>query len=580
MYKLIGFLKPYKKECILGPLFKLFEAILELLLPTIMALVINKGVVERDINYIIKMGGLMLCMAIVGFCSSLVCQRYAAYASQGVGTKLRDELFEHILRLPNAELDKFTTSSLINRITNDVNQLQLAVAMLIRLVVRAPFICIGAIIMAIFLDFKLALILIATTPVFAIILYFFINRTTPMYKRYQSKLDKLGERIGENLLGVRVIRAFASTDYETKRFNEENNKLTQSANKISKISALLNPITSIVMNFAIIVLLWISGVQINAGNLSAGTIIAFINYITQILLALIVVSNLVILFVKAEACANRVNEVFQIKSSVILKQNLEQPKGEVKVPVIEFKDVSFRYNEEGDYALQGINVSINKGDKIGIIGGTGSGKTTFINLLGKYYDANSGDILVDGVNISNYPTKNLRDRIGMVPQKIELFSGTILENIIFGEKNVKKEEIIKASTIAQADEFISKLEKGYETKILRGGSNFSGGQKQRITIARALVKKPDILILDDSFSALDFATDAALQREIRKNSNEMTVIIVSQRASSLRDCDKILVFEDGEIVGNGTHFELIRRCEVYKQICSSQKGGNEDEKVI
>lgn len=580
MYKLIGFLKPYKKECILGPLFKLFEAVLELLLPTIMALVINKGVVQRDINYIIKMGSVMLFMAIIGFCSSLVCQRYAAYASQGVGTKLRNELFEHILGLPNVELDKFKTSSLINRITNDVNQLELAVAMLIRLVVRAPFICIGAIFMAMFLDFKLSLILIATTPIFAVVLYFFITKTTPMYKRYQSKLDKLGGRLGENLLGVRVIRAFASTDYETRRFKEDNNELTESANKISKISALLNPITSIVMNFAIIVLLWISGVQINAGNLSPGTIIAFINYITQILLALIVVSNLVILFVKAESCANRVSEVLQIKSSLKSNQDLESSKEDLDAKAIEFENVSFKYNEEGDYALWDINVTIKKGETIGIIGGTGSGKSTFINLLGRYYDVNNGEILIGGVNVNKYPIKSLRNIIGMVPQKVELFTGTISENITLAKNNATKEEIIKASKIAQADEFISKLEKGYETEILRSGSNFSGGQKQRLTIARAVVKNPKILILDDSSSALDFATDAMLQREIRKNSNEMTVIIVSQRASSLRDCDRILVFDDGQIVGNGTHFELIKKCEVYKQICSSQKGGNEDEKVI
>lgn len=580
MYKLIGFLKPYKKECILGPLFKLFEAILELLLPTIMALVINNGVALRDINYTIKMGVLMLGMAIVGFCSSLVCQRYAAYASQGVGTKLRNELFEHILGLSNTELDKFKTSSLINRITNDVNQLQLAVAMLIRLVVRAPFICIGAIVMAIFLDFKLSLILIATTPFFALILYFFITKTPAMYERYQSKLDKLGERIGENLLGVRVIRAFASTNYETRRFKKDNDDLTKSAITISKISALLNPITSIVMNFAIIVLLWVSGVQINSGNLSAGTIIAFINYITQILLALIVVSNLVILFVKAEASANRVHEVLKTKSSIKLNENLDLLKEDLNANAIEFKNVSFRYNEEGDYALQDINVAIKKGETIGIIGGTGSGKTTFINLIERYYDTNNGEILVSGVNVKEYPIKSLRNKIGMVPQKVELFTGTISENIAWGKKSATKEDIIKASKIAQADEFISKLEKDYETEILRGGTNFSGGQKQRLTIARALVKNPEILILDDSSSALDYVTDATLQREIRKNSNKMTMIIVSQRVSSLRDCDRILVLEDGVIAENGTHFELIKKCEVYKQICSSQKGGNEDEKVI
>ena len=568
MIKLIRFLKPYKKECMIGPLFKLFEAVLELILPTIMALIINNGVANKDLNYVLKMGGLMLFMAILGYSSSLVCQKFASVASQGVGTNLRNEMFEHITNLSDSEIDKFNTSSLINRVTNDVNQIQGAVAMLIRLVVRAPFICVGAIIMALILDAKLAIILIATTPIFAVILYYFISRTTPMYKIYQSKLDKLTQRLREDLLGVRVVRAFNCIGYEKKRFNKLNDNLTDSALGVSRVSALLNPLTQITMNFAIIILLWVSTVQIKSGNLSQGTIIAFINYITQILLASIVVSNLVILFVKAEASAIRINEVLETQTSIKYPDKLNQNQKNEKT--IEFKNVSFKYNEDGDNALSDINMSIAKGSKIGIIGGTGSGKTSFINLIGRYYDVNNGEVLVDGINVKDYPLNQLRDKIGVAAQKIELFSGTIIDNIKFSNKFASLEEVVLAAKAAQADEFISKLEKGYDTPVLRGGANFSGGQKQRITIARALLKRPEILILDDSSSALDYATDANLQRDIREYSEDMTTIIVSQRISSINDCDKIIVFDDGIIDGIGTHEELLDSSTVYNQIYSSQ----------
>lgn len=568
MIKLIRFLKPYKKECMLGPLFKLFEAVLELILPTIMALIINNGVANKDLNYVLKMGGLMVFMAILGYSSSLVCQKFASVASQGVGTNLRNEMFEHITNLSDSEIDKFNTSSLINRITNDVNQLQGAVAMLIRLVVRAPFICVGAIIMALILDAKLSIILIATTPIFAVILYYFISRTTPMYKIYQSKLDKLTQRLREDLLGVRVVRAFNCIGYEKKRFNKLNDNLTESALGVSRVSALLNPLTQITMNFAIIILLWVSSVQIRSGNLSQGTIIAFINYITQILLASIVVSNLVILFVKAEASAIRINEVLETQTSIKYPDKLNQNQKNEKT--IEFKNVSFKYNEDGDNALSDLNVSIEKGSKIGIIGGTGSGKTSFINLIGRYYDVSNGEVLVDGINVKDYPLNQLRDKIGVAAQKIELFSGTILDNIKFANKFASLEEVVLAAKAAQADEFISKLEKGYDTPVLRGGANFSGGQKQRITIARALLKRPEILILDDSSSALDYATDANLQRDIREYSEDMTTIVVSQRISSISDCDKIIVFDDGIIDGIGTHQELLDSSTVYNQIYSSQ----------
>lgn len=574
LIKLIKFLRPYKKQCIVGPLFKLFEAILELLLPTVMALVINNGVINSDKSYVLKMGGLMLFMAVLGFCSSMVCQTYACYASQGVGTDLRNTLFKHISELSYKEIDEFGPESLINRVTNDVNQLQWAVAMLIRLVVRAPFIWIGAITMAIILDFKLSLILIGTTPFFAIILYIYITKSSPIYIKYQSQLDKISLRVRENLGGVRVIRAFGGTKFEEERFKEKNDELTEIGIKLARFSAILNPMTSLIMNFSIIILLWVGGVHINAGSLNAGTIIAFINYVTQVLYASIVLSNLIVLFTKAQASAVRVNEVLETTSSIKEKETTEVLKesGNYK---IQFKNVSFRYNETGDNALQNINISIKKGETIGIIGGTGSGKTTFISLIGRFYDASSGQILIDGIDIKDYTLKDLRSKISIVAQKIELFTGTIKENLLWAKKDASDTEIIKAAKTAEAYEFISKLKNGFETAVERGGNNFSGGQKQRLTIARAILKDPDIFILDDSSSALDFQTDTNLRRNIKENSIDMTVIIVSQRATSIKDCDKIIVFDDGNIASVGKHEELIEICDIYKEIYNSQNPSKE-----
>lgn len=577
LLNLIKFLKPYKKECILGPIFKLTEAILELLLPTIMALIVNKGIATHNTNYVLKMGGLMIVMALLGFCSSLTCQHFAARASQGFGTYLRNTLFEHISSLSYVEIDSLGTPSLINRITSDVNQLQLAVAMLIRLVVRAPFICIGGIIMAMILDLKLSIILIITTPIFAIILYFIINKTAPLYRMYQNKLDKIGLILRENLSGVRVIRAFAKTSSEETRFNKSNDDLTSTGVLVGKISALLSPLTTLVMNAAIVVVLWVSGYQINLGNLSQGVIIAYVNYITQILLALVVVSNLVITFTKAFASANRVNEVLLTSPSIIdINENpatIEHSNSHKNM--IEFKNVSFGYNTTGDIALNDISVSINKGETVGLIGSTGSGKSTFINLIPRFYEVTSGEILIHGHNIKDYPLETLRDKISIVPQKAVLFTGSILENIRWGKKDATYEEVVSAAKIAQADEFIVNLPSGYDTNVSRGGLNFSGGQKQRLTIARAVVKKPEILILDDSSSALDFATDAALRSAIKNSSNDMTVLIVSQRASSIKYADKIIVFNDGEIAGVGKHTELMNNCEIYKEICLSQLSSKE-----
>lgn len=572
LFKLAIYLRAYKKEVIIGPLFKLLEAIFELLLPTIVALIINKGIGMRDTSYVFKMGGLMLLLSIVGFGCSMICQYYAARASQGFGTTLRNKIFKHISSLSYAEMDKYGTSSLINRITNDVNQLQLAVAMLIRLVIRAPFICIGAIIMSMILDFKLSLILIAATPIFGIILYFIITRTAPIYRLYQQKLDRIALVLSENLSGVRVIRAFAKSRQERQRFNESSEDLTLTAIRVGRISALLNPMTTLVVNVAIIAILWVGGIHINEGQLSQGEIIAFINYITQILLALIVVSNLVIIFTKASSSAARINEVLATTTSIPDLGDIRSKSvtNHIHAPAIQFNNVSFGYNTTGELALENISVEIKHGETIGIIGSTGSGKSTFVNLIPRFYEATQGDVRIDGVNVKDYSLQQLRSKIGVVPQKAVLFTGTIADNIRWGNEHATDEEVAQAASIAQAEEFITKLPEGYNTGVSRGGRNLSGGQKQRLTIARAVVTQPQILILDDSSSALDFATDAALRYQLKENSERMTVLMVSQRVSTIQQADKIIVFEEGGIAGIGTHEELMIGCEVYKEITLSQ----------
>ncbi|MFD5019726.1 ABC transporter ATP-binding protein [Paenibacillus sp. NPDC058367] len=575
MFKIAVYLKPYKKEAIIGPIFKLMEAILELILPTIVALIINNGVGNHDSAYVYRMGGLMVLMSLLGFGCSMVCQYYAARASQGFGTTLRNKMFKYITSLSYAELDTFGTPTLINRITNDVNQLQIAVAMLIRLVIRAPFICIGAIIMSMILDFRLSLILIAATPVFGIILYFIITRSAPLYRKYQQKLDALALVLSENLSGIRVIRAFAKRRTEKERFDASSEDLTTTAIRVSRISALLGPMTTLVVNAAIIAILWVGGIHIDGGRLSQGEIIAFINYVTQILLALIVVSNLVIIFTKASSSANRVNEVLSVKASVSEDGNVVMTEPDHTAPAISFDHVSFGYNTTGELALEDISVVINRGETVGLIGSTGSGKSTFVNLIPRFYDAVQGEVKVDGVNVRDYKLHQLREKIGIVPQKAVLFTGTIAENIRWGKEDATEEEIMQAASVAQAEEFIRKLPEGLNTQVSRGGLNLSGGQKQRLTIARAVVGKPSILILDDSSSALDFATDAALRKALKESSQQMTVLVVSQRVSTVRQADKIMVFEEGRIAGIGTHEELIRGCEVYKEICLSQLSSEE-----
>ncbi|MGF9646126.1 ABC transporter ATP-binding protein [Paenibacillus sp. MABNS29] len=576
MLKFAVFLKPYKKETILGPLFKLIEAILELLLPTMVALMINHGVGKGDTHYVWQMGLLMLLMTILGFGSSLVCQFYAARASQGFGTTLRNTMFKHISSFSYADLDKFGTPSLINRITNDVNQLQTAVAMLIRLVIRAPFICIGAIIMSMILDFRLALVLLAATPVLALILYVVITKASPLYRRYQKKLDKIALVLSENLTGVRVIRAFAKRGAERVKFNAASDDLTQTAIHVGRISALLSPATLLVVNGAIIAILWIGAIHIQYGSLTQGEIIAFINYITQILLALIVVTNLIILFTKAATSAARIQEVLDTQASISdtaatsTSIDREGTSGHGAVPAISFDHVSFGYNTTGQLALNDVVVNIYPGETVGIIGGTGSGKSTFVNLIPRFYDAVEGCVQVDGIDVRQYKLEQLRQKIGIVPQKALLFTGTIADNIRWGHEHATDEEVAQAAAIAQADEFISNLPEKFDAPITRGGLNLSGGQKQRLTIARAIVGNPEILILDDSSSALDFATDAALRKSLREKSTRMTVLLVSQRVSSVQHADKIIVFDEGRIVGIGTHDQLMSSSEVYQEINRSQ----------
>ena len=571
MFKLIPYLKDFKKECFLGPLFKLLEAILELIVPLVMAKIIDIGVKSYDTSYIIKMGILIIILGIVGLGSALVCQYFAAKASQGFGTKLRNELFRHINSLSHSEIDNIGTPSLITRIINDVNQLQVAVAMAIRLGVRAPFIILGSAIMAMFINLKLSLIFFLSIPLIVLTLYLVMGKSIPLYRVIQKKLDKISLITRENLEGVRVVRAFSKQEVEKDRFNIAALDHSNTAIKVGKLSALLNPLTFMIMNFSIAFIVWFGGIGVNNGNFTQGEIIAFVNYMTQILLTLIVVANLVIIFTKASASATRVNEVLDTKSSI--KEASSSTKVQAtnnSSKIIEFKNVSFSYNNSKQYSLENISLSINKGETIGIIGGTGAGKSTLVNLMPRFYESSEGEIFINGENIKNYSIKDLRNLFGIVPQKAVLFTGSLRENMKWANKNASDEEILMALDIAQCSDFVSNLKDGLDTSVLQGGKNFSGGQKQRLTIARALVGSPKIIILDDSSSALDFATDLKLRQALNTHAKEITTIIVSQRASSIKNSDKIVVLDDGKLAGIGTHEELLENSEVYKEICLSQ----------
>ena len=570
MLKLIYFMKDYKKEAILGPVFKLIEAILELFIPIVMAKIIDIGVANKDIAYVFKMGGLLILLGAIGLAFALICQYYASIASQGAGTSIRSQLYKHINNLSHSEIDKIGTPTLITRLINDINQIQTGIAMLIRLGTRSPFIIIGSTIMAISIDFRLSIIFLITTPLIALVIYLVMSKSLPLYKVIQGKLDNISLITRENLEGARVIKAFSKEENEKQRFKDGTIELADTNIKVGKISALLNPITYIIMNLSIIAILWFGGIMVNIGSLTQGEVIAFINYITQILLSLIVFSQLIVILTKGATSANRVLEILNIKSSIEDNKNSINYKANPSSPLIEFKNVSFSYEDSNEYSLKDINLSIYKNETIGIIGGTGSGKSTLVNLIPRFYDVSKGEVLIKGINTKNYNLKNLRKLIGIVPQKAVLFKGSILDNLKWGNENATIEDIKEALEISQSDVFVNSLKEKYNSEVLQGGKNFSGGQKQRLTIARALVTKPEILILDDSSSALDFATDAALRQALKDETKDMTVLMVSQRASSIKNADKIIVLDNGEIAGIGTHDYLLNNCEVYNEIYSSQ----------
>ena len=567
MRKLFPFLKDYKLQLTIGPLCKLLEAVFELIVPLVMASIIDTGVANRDTAYIYKMGGVMLLLGAVGLASTLVCQKSASIASQGSGTKLRTALFAHINKLSFQELDKIGTPSLITRMTNDINQLQLAVAMLIRLVIRAPFLVIGAIAMSFTIHAGLAFVFVIAAVLIAAILYLVMSRSVPFFKLVQKKLDKISLLARENLSGSRVIRAFGKQREEQARFNTSADELAKTAVRVGKLSALLNPMTYVVTNLAIVAVVWFGAGLVDTGDMLPGEIIALVNYMTQILLAMVVVANLVVIFTKASASAARINEVFETRPSV------QEPAQANAAPVlgapkIEFRDVSFGYG--GEQVLRHIDLKVQKGQTLGIIGTTGSGKSTLVNLLPRFYDVLQGEVLVDGVNVKEYPLSLLRGQCGIAPQNAVLFSGTIGDNMRWAKEDATDQEIERALSIAQAEDFVKKLPFGIDTPITQGGKNLSGGQKQRLTIARALLRDPQILILDDSASALDFVTDAALRRAIRTQTKDMTVLLVSQRVSTVRGADQIAVLDDGTLAGVGSHEELFASCKPYREICLSQ----------
>ncbi len=568
MFRLRRFLKHYKLQLTIGPLCKLIEAIFELFIPLITADIIDTGVKNNDVGYVLRQGGFMILLGALGLGFALVCQKSASIASQGFGTEVRNAMFKHINTFSHAELDKIGTPSLITRMTNDINQLQLAVAMLIRLVIRAPFLVIGAIIMSICIDAKMSLIFLSASPLIALVLFLIMYKSVPFFKKIQKKLDTVSLISRENLSGNRVIRAFSKQDTEQARLEQQNNELEETAVAVGRISALLNPLTYVIAQGAIIAIVWFGARFVFDGHLLQGQIIALVNYMTQILLTMIVVSNLVVIFTKASASAARVNEVFDTVPSVQEKTS-DEIKTDEKAPAVEFEKVSFGYADNA-YALKNISFTLQKGETVGIIGGTGSGKSTLVNLVPRFYDTSEGNVFVDGVNVKDYSFKQLRHTMGIVPQSAMLFAGTIKSNMLWGNKNADKNDIDKALKIAQAYEFVYANPEGLDRPVTAGGKNLSGGQKQRLTIARALVAQPEILILDDSASALDFATDAALRKSLKEETKNMTVIMVSQRVGTVRYADKIIVLDKGELVGIGKHNDLFNSCSVYKEICLSQ----------
>lgn len=573
MKRLMMYLKDYKKESILAPLFKLLEAFFELLVPLVMANIIDYGISNRNMGYIGKMGLLLLLLGVVGLASSITAQFFAAKAAVGFSTKLRQALFNHIEDLSFTDIDKAGTSTMITRMTSDVNQVQSGINMTLRLFLRSPIIVFGAMIMAFTIDVKCALIFVVAIPLLSVVVFGIILSTIPMYKKVQSKLDQVLGITRENLTGVRVIRAFHQEAKEADRFRENNEALSAMQIFVGKISACMNPVTYIIVNGAIIALIYTGAVQVNIGNLSQGEVVAIINYMNQILVELVKLANLIVTMTKALACADRVASVFDIGADAAYVGAQDQEladKVDKKAPFLDFKHVSLTYQGAGAPTLQDMNFTVNRGDTVGIIGGTGSGKTSLVNLIPGFYPVTEGEILLEGRDIRTMSDEELRGRIGVVPQKAVLFKGTIRSNLQWGKPDATEEEMWKALELAQASEVVDGKPGKLDATVAQNGKNFSGGQRQRLTIARALVRNPEILILDDSASALDYATDAKLRAAIRTLEDKTTTFIVSQRASTIRHADKIIVLDDGEIAGMGTHDELLKDCTVYQEIYYSQ----------
>ena len=578
MKKLLVYLKDYKKESVLGPLFKLLEATFELIVPLVMAAIIDTGVATGDKSYIMKMCMVLVLFAVIGLTCSVTAQYFAAKAAVGFATKLRHALFAHIESLSFTEMDTVGTATLITRMTSDVNQVQNGVNLVLRLFLRSPFIVFGAMVMAFTIDVKAALVFVVTIPLLSIIVFGIMLISIPLYKKVQSALDKVLGITRENLTGSRVIRAFNKEDDEKVHFNENNDLLTRAQIYVGKISALMNPLTYAIINGAIVVLVWTGAVRVDNGYITQGEVVALINYMSQILVELVKLANLIININKSIACGNRIQSIFEMQPSITdgsgqkvdKVQTDTADRSEEAEYAVEFSHVGLTYAGAGDESLTDIDFKVKKGETIGIIGGTGSGKSSVVNLIPRFYDVTSGFIKVDGKDVKDYPLEELRGKIGTVLQKAVLFHGTIRENLKWGNPDATEEDLNRAITVAQAKEFVDNKEGRLDFEIEQGGKNLSGGQRQRLTIARAVVKKPEILILDDSASALDFATDAALRKAIREMEGETTVFIVSQRAASIQHADRIVVLDDGKIVGLGTSEELLESCEVYQEIYNSQ----------
>ena len=577
MHKLMRYIKGYERQALLAPLFKMLEASFELFVPLVMAAIIDVGIANQDKPYIVKMCFVLIALGIIGLVCSITAQYFAAKAATGVGTGIRHGLFEHIQKFTFTEMDQLGTSTLITRMTSDINQIQSGVNLVLRLFLRSPFIVFGAMIMAFTVDVKAALVFVVTIPLLSLIVFGIMLVTMPMYKKVQADLDQVLLATRENLTGARVIRAFNKEEDETKRFENANQILTDAQKYVGRISGMMNPLTYIIVNGAIIALIYVGAVRVDIGDLTQGQVVALINYMSQILVELVKLANLIISVTKAAACLNRVESVLAVKpdmneGDVRWKSNSSEADRDLKnkIPVVEFSHVSLTYKGTSDTSLSDINFCAKKGQTIGIIGGTGSGKSSLVNLIPRFYDATDGTVKINGRDIKEYQTENLREHIGVVLQKAVLFKGSIADNLRWGKEDATEQEMYEALDISQAREFVDTKQGGLEFQIEQGGRNLSGGQKQRMTIARALVRKPEILILDDSASALDFATDAALRKSIKEMKNQPTVFIVSQRAASIQYADQIIVLDDGAMAGIGTHEELLKDCPVYQEIYYSQ----------